>query len=123
MMEYTGIVALIVALMTTSVWFHKAWKLSLPESAHGFQTFWIASLLLGFSSWNAGAGSAGMWALGISVLLLLLTLTGKQKIAKESIGIGDTFPNFSITTDNKMVFDSSDLSGSRVLIKFFRAHW
>ena len=123
MTQYAGIIGLIAALLTTSIWFHKAWKVNLPKTPRVFQGFWLLSVLLGMASMNTGTDLAGAWAIGVSILLLVLTFTGKQKADKEGISLGDIIPAFTTETDDKKLFGSSDLSGSRVLIKFFRAHW
>lgn len=121
--EYMGTAALFLALAATFFWFRKAWKVNLPKTPRVFQSFWFLSFLLGIASTNTGIGSAGLWAIGVSTLLLVLTFTGKQKVAKEGIGVGDIIPDFTAETDDKKLFGSSDLAGSRILIKFFRAHW
>jgi hypothetical protein len=122
-MDYLGTAALFVALTVTFFWFRKAWKVNLPKTPRVFQSFWFLSFLLGIASTNTGTGLAGLWAIGISTLLLVLTFTGKQKVDKEGIGVGDIIPAFTAETDDKKLFGSSDLAGSRILIKFFRAHW
>lgn len=122
-MDYLGTAALFVALTATFFWFLKAWKVNLPKTPRVFQSFWFLSFLIGIASTNTGAGSAGLWAIGVSALLLVLTFTGKQKVDKEGIAVGDIIPAFTAETDDKKLFGSSDLAGSRILIKFFRAHW
>jgi hypothetical protein len=121
-MEYMGIAALVVALITVIIWFRKAWKVDPPDTPRVFQGFWFLSLLLGLTSLNASTGSIGAWAVDISALLLMLTFTGSQKVGSEGIDVGDTIPSFTAFSDDKKLFTSSDLAGSRVLIKFFRAH-
>ena len=46
-----------------------------------------------------------------------------QELASDSIQVGDVMPAFSATIDSGETFDSADLRGKPVLIKFFRAHW
>ena len=46
-----------------------------------------------------------------------------QQVAENPIRVGDTIPVFSALEDTGERFRSGDLSGSPVLIKFFRGHW
>ena len=46
-----------------------------------------------------------------------------QEVAAGVIEVGDTIPRFTALDDSGEVFDSRNLRGHLVLIKFFRAHW
>ena len=77
----------------------------------------IVALYIGASPNSAG------WAVALAALFLYLTSTGAQKVSGATIDVGDKLPSFTAPDENGNTFDSASLSGSRVLLKFFRGHW
>ena len=47
----------------------------------------------------------------------------EQILPPGAIQVGQVIPSFSAPDDRGEIFDSEQLRGQPVLIKFFRAHW
>lgn len=64
---------------------------------------------------------------GVNLLLVALFLwllsQSPQPQGALIVSVGDTIAPFSSTTDTGKPFESSELAGKRVLLKFFRGHW
>ena len=124
MIEYLGVVALVVVLGTLARWFQRAWRVNVPDTPYAFQAIAGLGLVLGVVALAVGPpGTAAWWAIGVAVVFLYLSSTGAQKVQGETMEIGDALPAFSAVDSNGDTFDSASLSGSRVLLKFFRGHW
>ena len=123
-MEYLGFASLAIVLATIIRWFSRAWQVNVPSTPYLFQALVGAGLVLGIVALYVGTSTtfAG-WAVGLAAVFLYLTSTGAQKVNDATIDVGDTLPAFTARDDDGKVFDSSSLSGSRVLLKFFRGHW
>ena len=123
-MQYLGIIALTIVLATMIRWFSRAWRVNVPSTPYLFQALAFVGLVLGCVSFfiDASTTAAG-WAVGLSLTFLYLTATGAQKADGAMVGVGNTLPAFTAPDENGDVFDSASLSGSRVLLKFFRGHW
>jgi hypothetical protein len=123
-MQYLGVIALLTVLATLARWFYRAWRVNVPSTPYLFQALAAIGLVLGIISVYLHASTtAGGWAVGLSLLFLYLTSTGAQKVDDAMIAVGDTLPNFTAPDENGNAFDSTSLSGSRFLLKFFRGHW
>ncbi len=120
-----GLLGLLIILVTTGTWFWRAWRVRIPTSTpYPFIMLWALGLVLGIDALMGGTESSyATWAVGVGVSLLYLIFTGAQKVSDTMINVGDQIPAFTGTNDEGETFDSSSLSGSRVLIKFFRGHW
>ncbi|MCZ6710659.1 MAG: hypothetical protein O7B25_09875 [Gammaproteobacteria bacterium] len=123
-MEYLGFASLAIVLATIVGWFTRAWRVNVPNTPYFFQATVGLGFVLGIVAFYIGTSttSAGL-AAGLAVLFVYLTATGAQKVRGATVGGGDTLPAFTAPDDGGHVFDSSSLSGSRVLLKFFRGHW
>ena len=120
-----GLLGLLIILVTTGTWFWRAWRVRIPTSTpYPFIMLWAFGLVLGIVALMGETESSyAAWAVGVGVSLLYLIFTGAQKVSDTMINVGDQIPAFNGTNDEGETFDSSSLSGSRVLIKFFRGHW
>jgi tellurite resistance protein TehA-like permease len=119
-----GIVALIVVLMTMASWFWRAYRVDIPKSPKAYMFILFGSLALGVAAVVQEPGvSAASWAIGLSAMMLYLLSTGAQKTSNTMVRVGTTIPAFISVDDSGDAFDSTSLTGSRLLIKFFRGHW
>jgi len=124
MIEYLGVVALVVVLGMLARWFQRAWRVNIPDTPYLFQAIAAFGLVLGVVALAVGPPStAAWWAVGVAIVFLYLSSTGAQKVQGETIEVGDAIPAFSAVDSNGDAFDSATLSGSKVLLKFFRGHW
>jgi hypothetical protein len=124
MIQYLGVVALLVVLANATRWFQRAWRVNVPDTPYLYQAVAGFGLVLGVVALIVGPPSAAAgWAIGVAALFLYLTSTGAQKAQGDTVEVGDTLPSFTAVDKNGDVFDSASLSGSRVLLKFFRGHW
>ena len=123
-MENIGLIGFVIVLASSSRWFWRAWNVNVPKTPRTFQTLLFIGLICGAVSLYMGFDDpfAG-WAIGVALVLLFLTATGAQRVDGEMIEVGDKIPAFSGIDDEGVAFDSTNLKGSRVLLKFFRGHW
>lgn len=122
-----GILALLVAVIATIVWFQLVNSVAIPENRTLFVFFFLLGPVLGLAAFIKGT----RWYGGIPAALGILAgffLTGtiaisKQQVADNPIKVGDTLPFFTAINDRGETFSSDALAGTPVLVKFFRAHW
>ena len=120
----SGLIALLVVLATSVVWFWRAFKVDIPPSPIVFAIIWFGSALVGIYAFTqADGGAAAVWATGLGFLFLYLVSTGAQKISQESLKVGDRLPAFESVDDTGTPFNSMSLDGKPLLLKFFRGHW
>ena len=122
-----GLLALVVAVGCTLVWFNQAEKVALPENRTLFIAVWLSAVALAIAAFVKKAGWLGRIAAVPAILIgLFLPFTvsiSEQVLPPNAIRVGETMPSFSAPDDRDRVFDSAQLQGNPVLIKFFRAHW
>jgi hypothetical protein len=122
-----ALLALVLAVGCTLIWFNQAGKVALPENRMLFIAVWLSAVALGIAAFVKKAGWLGRIAAVPAILIgLFLPFTvsiSEQILPPNAIQIGETIPNFSAPDDRGQVFDSAQLRGNPVLIKFFRAHW
>jgi peroxiredoxin len=121
---HLGLIALVLILASAARWFWRAWRVNVPRKPGLFRATWGTGLVLGcIAYYQSPEDPFAVWAIGLGILLVYLVSTGAQKVSGEMVEVGDTLPSFSALDENGDAFDSSDLAGKRVLLKFFRGHW
>ena len=122
-----GLLAFIVAFGCTRVWFYQAENVALPENRMLFLAVWLSAVALGIAAFVKKAGWLGrivaVPAIVIGLFLPFTVSISEQILPENAIRVGETMPSFSAPDDRDQVFDSAQLQGNPVLIKFFRAHW
>ena len=122
-----ALLSLLLAVGCTMVWFNRAENVALPENRALFIVIWLSAVALAITAIVKKAGWLGrIAALPAIVIGLFLPFTvsiSEQILPPGAIQVGQTIPNFSAPDDRGQLFDSAQLSGNPVLIKFFRAHW
>ena len=118
---------LAVMVVTTAMWFRLMANVAIPDNRTTFLMLWGLAAVLGVGSFfgnNPGwlSGTFGALASLGGAGLLILYMLRKQGVG-EPISVGDKIPAFSGVNEQGMEFDSSDMSGSPTLLKFFRGHW
>ena len=122
-MKSLGLVALLLVVIPMCRWFWRAFKVDIPRQTSLYAMAWGGGAILGLLSLLAGGGAAAAWALGVGATLFYLINTGSQYLGSSAIAVGDTIPKFTASDDKGETFDSAELAGTPVLIKFFRGHW
>lgn len=122
-----ALLSLLLAVGCTMVWFNRAENVALPENRAFFIVIWLSAVALAITAIVKKAGWLGrIAALPAIVIGLFFPFTvsiSEQILPPGAIQVGQTIPNFSAPDDRGQVFDSAQLRGNPVLIKFFRAHW
>ena len=122
-----GLFALVIAVACAVTWFRLANQVGLPENRTAFVLVWLTAVALGVAAFVKGPGwIGGIAAVPAIVIGLFLPFTvsiSRQEVASSGIQVGETIPHFIAPDDRGETFDSANLSGHPVLIKFFRAHW
>ena len=123
-----GIAALALAVSTVFYWFYLASLVSLPDDRTPFVVAFLCAAALGVTAYVKGASLVGAippaMAVVIGLFLPFTIYVSPQTLNTErTIKVGDTIPQFTAIDGYDKPFDSADLDGHLVLIKFFRAHW
>lgn len=122
-----ALAAFALAFGCTVLWFSKAEAVDLPVNRTLFVLAWGTAVALALFSFFRGVnwygGIAAVGAIVIGSFLPMTVSISAQEVASDSVQIGDVMPSFAGLDDSGDLFDSADLSGKPVLIKFFRAHW
>lgn len=122
-MASLGPIALIIVLVTTGLWFRRALQVAIPRNPAAFALGWGIGGGLGLFALIAAGGGAAAWATGLGCLFLYFVTTGAQRAGDNMVRVGDMIPAFTATDADGNPFDSRQLAGKPVLIKFFRGHW
>jgi len=122
-MASLGLIALIVVLVTTVLWFYRAFRVAIPQNPTPFALGWGIGGGLGLLAFVITGGAAAGWATALGFLFLYLVMTGAQRAGDDMIRVGDAIPAFTATDAAGNTFDSNELAGNPALIKFFRGHW
>ena len=122
-MARLGLIALIIVLMTTVIWFWRTIRVDIPRNTTAFAFAWGLGGGLGLLSLVFGGGTAAVWATGLGFVFLYLVMTGAQRTGNDMIRVGDPIPDFSGIDAEGNEFNSAELAGNPALIKFFRGHW
>lgn len=120
-----GLLGLLIVLGTMGLWFWRAFRVNIPVSTpYPYILSWAIGVALGIVALDSGTESGyAPWAVGVGAFLLYTMFTGSQKVSDNMINVGDHIPVFIGVNDQGEIFDSENLAGSKVLIKFFRGHW
>ena len=117
-----------VAVATTARWFRLAYRVELPENRSGFVAAWLlgaalgaTALWVGTSGWLAGS-PAGL-SIVIGLFLLFTVSVSRQVATADGVAVGAPLASFQALDEHDEVFDSKQLEGKPVLLKFFRGHW
>ena len=120
-----GLLGLLIVLGTMGLWFWRAFRVNIPISTpYPYILSWAIGVALGIVALVSGTESGfASWAIGVGAVLLYTMFTGSQKVSDNMINVGDQIPVFTGVNDQGEIFNSANLAGSKVLIKFFRGHW
>ncbi len=125
--SWLGLLALVVAIGCTRLWFYQAENVALPENRILFLAVWLSAVALGIMAFVKKAGwlgrIAGLLAIVIGLFFPFTVSISEQVLPPNAIQVGEMIPSFSAPDDRGELFDSARLRGNPVLIKFFRAHW
>lgn len=119
-----GLASLVLASATWLEYLARIPREHVPDRPHVHAGIQIVAIGLGVSAVVTGQ----MAVLGLVAVLLsgfFLWLLTQAAMPKKTItlAVGDQLRPFTAVTDTGQPFDSSELGGSRVLLKFFRGHW
>lgn len=122
-----GIVSLVVTAVSVGLWFRALRRVEIPQNRGVFVAAWVVAATVGLAALLGTPGWLGGLCAGLGVLvsafLLLTVAIGGQKVGDQAIQVGATIPEFAATDEHGQRFDSRDLAGTPLLIKFFRGHW
>ncbi|MBJ17873.1 MAG: hypothetical protein GY910_24220 [bacterium] len=122
-----GWASLIIVVVSLRSWIDKIKHVGIPTNRSSFIAAWSAAAALGVAALTGEPGWLGGVPAGLgafaSGFFLLTVAIGGQKVGDEAIRPGATIPAFTATNEHGETFDSANLAGHPVLIKFFRGHW
>ncbi len=122
-----GLIALAVAVVTVGLWSRQIDQVAIPENRTVFVAFFLTAAALGVGAFVAGTrwvgGLAAVVAIFLGSFLPFTVAISRQEVGVAAIQVGDMIPRFTAVSEHGETFDSEDLHGHILLIKFFRAHW
>ena len=122
-----ALLSLGLAVGCTMFWFSQARAVNIPENRMVFVAVWLSAVALGIAAFIRKPGWIGIIAAIPAIffgLFLPFTVSiSEQILPPGAIQVGQVIPSFSAPDDRGEIFDSEQLRGHPVLIKFFRAHW
>lgn len=124
---FLGVAALLLTVTAMTLWIRALRAVAVPTNRIGYMAAFGVAAGLAIAALGAGAG----WVGGISALLSILVAVfffytksiGLQVVDDEAIQVGSAIPAFTAIDEHGQIFDSQELSGHSVLLKFFRGHW
>ncbi len=124
---HLGFISLILAIAIVALWFRQVNLVAIPEDRTLFVIAFLIAAGLGVASFVVGTrwfgGIAAVLAILVGALMNLTIYVSPQQVAENPIKVGDAIPGFTAIDDQGNRFTSDVLTGTPVLIKFFRAHW
>ncbi len=127
MYSLIGVGALVLSVLVASHWFRAVNRVALPRNRGGHLLILALAAMFGLLAITQGANWTGAICGGISIVIgvffIFTVAIGAQKASDQAIAAGAQLPVFGATDENNESFDSIELAGTPVLIKFFRGHW
>jgi hypothetical protein len=122
-----GLASLGILATTVAFWFRAIRRVAIPTHRGIYVAAWSAAAVLAVTALAGEPGRLGGTAAGLGLFAALFFLgsvaIGGQKLGEQAIQVGATMPDFTALDEHGEVFDSRELAGHPVLIKFFRGHW
>jgi hypothetical protein len=133
-LESIGLSAASLALVgtTTVVYFSKVAEAKLSKDIAGWVLLFVLGLAMAvasiaFAQHKGVLGAAVLvpagFAITTSLSLLFFLSQRKTPVGDLKVKVGDTLLPFAALTPEGVAFSSEDLSGRRLLLKFFRGGW
>ena len=135
-MDLDIVLALVGVALVTIAWLHYLWTIAdhrVPRRPVGHalaQVLGVASSIVAVAWGPASGDSLSVLALalapisvGLGAFFLWLLTQAPLPDGELAVSIGDPLPSFAAWDHRGERFDSADLAGERVLLKFFRGHW
>jgi hypothetical protein len=120
-------VAFGIVATSTTLWFIAMYQVRIPEDRSDFVSAWLGGALLGLVAlFQDASGLAFLLALAAAIagsFFSVLVAISPQITDESAVSVGDALPAFAAPDEHGGRFDSADLDGHPVLIKFFRGHW
>ena len=122
-----GLASFGILTVTVAFWFRAIRRVAIPAHRGAYLAAWSAAATLAICALLGEPGGLGGAAAGLSLFASLFFLgsvaIGGQRLGAQAIQVGAAMPDFTALDEHGEVFDSRELAGHPVLIKFFRAHW
>jgi len=122
-----GFIALALAIGVVLFWFRQVNLVALPQDTTLFVFAFVTVALLSIATFIVGprwfGGIPAVGAIIVATFMMGTVYISPQKVAENPVKVGDVIPQFVALNDDGERFNSSDLMGKPILIKFFRGHW
>ncbi|MFT5692371.1 MAG: phosphoglycerol transferase MdoB-like AlkP superfamily enzyme [Oceanicoccus sp.] len=122
-----GIGALLLTLACGTLWIRGIRRVALPKNRSVFLVSFLFASVLGAMALVQGVGWVGgvpaVFSIFVALFFTLTVAIGRQKTGEGTITVGASLPAFTAIDEHGETFDSLNLVGNPVLIKFFRGHW
>ena len=130
---FFALIGFTTVMLSIVTYFRTIPRGKVPKKVGGFAAkliFGVTLSAIGLYLGLAGEGTSGLLvyipaALGLFLGLFILWVLTQRKtpLGDIKVSVGDKVLPFSATTSQATTFDSAELSGQRVLLKFFRGGW
>lgn len=122
-----GIVALIMTAVAIALWIRAIRTVAVGSSRIWYIVVFVITTCMSIATFSLGSHWVGDVSAGLSIFVaaffFLTAAIGPQKTHADAIEVGSMLPQFSGNDEHGEGFDSGQLAGQPVLIKFFRGHW
>lgn len=122
-----GIVALLLTTAAIALWIRAIKTVAVGSSRIWYIGVFVVTTCISIASFSLGSHWVGDISAGLSIFVamffFLTAAIGPQKVGAGALTVGSMLPPFSGNDEHGNHFDSSQLMGQPVLIKFFRGHW
>ena len=129
----TATIGFVIVLVSIILYFRTIPRGTVPREIGGFATklvVGVALSALGLYLGLTGEGSAGVltyvpavFGIFFGGFILWVLPQRKTPLGDIKVAEGDKLPAFTAATSQGALFDSSELDGKRILLKFFRGGW
>jgi len=122
-----GLAALLMTATAIGLWIRAIRTVAIGSSRVWYIAAFVIAAGMSVTAFNLDTHWAGHVAAGLSIFVALFffltAAIGPQKVDTGAIKVGSALPVFSGNDEHGKRFDSNELAGKPVLIKFFRGHW
>ncbi len=122
-----GLATLLLTATAIGLWIRAIRTVAIGSSRVWYIAAFVIAAGMSVTAFRYGSHWTGDVAAGLSIFIALFffltAAIGPQKVDTGAIKVGSVLPAFSGNDEYSKRFDSNELAGKPVLIKFFRGHW
>ena len=120
--------AAVAAGILMVLWVRAMQRLSMGQHLRLLDAIAVAATILGIVAFFGEPGLVGGILASLSILIGAAYLglghfLSEQSMQTPAVSVGTPLPAFTALDENGELFDIASVSGSPIILKFFRGHW